>query len=588
MSKTRIIDSLVYLATSVLGGLFLFYALGYLWLGHWVVTHFDFWRIYDVYLTHSWLESALLKHNGHSLFFPSFIYLANFHFFHGSEEFLFWIGLILFSTSIGLLLVPIWRDPAVPATAQTLSTLGIVVGSFWMARAPIIASSQWICNASVFMLGAEVGFLSLPAMGKEPVRNWRATIAVLAGGFVACFSGGLGLAIWPTLLLLCWCLRLSWRSLIILLVASIAAAVIFVSLPPARSVPPVLPRNYPLLAYIPSALDALCRLISAPVFYAISAWRTKPFSPQVVESSRGPLICGLVALLVGTWFVLRAMVRRDLRKSDLQLVGIALILLNLFDLALIVVARADVSGIMSAEIAAPRYFFSTTLLWVGLILLLIRQSILVPVMRWPVYIAVLALPIFLFPAHRRDGMTCRWARHLSNFAATALINGVRDDGRVSFLFPNPKQVYRVAPALRTLRLDMFASGLQDWIAQPVTNVYDGRHRREGFTGECHIAGLLNCENGDTAARVVGRLWESKRRVAMTAIIVNPSGVVCGIGRSSHVNPLASSIFYGGKLYRNLGFIGYIRSYDPKLQYFVRSADDGVLSDEAVMVRNQSP
>ena len=203
-----IADRLAQLTASVLGVIFLFYALGYLWLGHWVVTHFDFWRIYDVYLTHSWLQSALLKHNGHSLFFPSFIYLANFHFFHASEELLFWLGLFLLFAVTWLLLLPIWRDPAVPATAKTLSTLAIIVGTFWMARAPIIASSQWICNSSLFMLAAVTSFLSLPALRTKSVPSWAATGAMLASAFVASFSGGAGLATWPTLILLCWCLRL--------------------------------------------------------------------------------------------------------------------------------------------------------------------------------------------------------------------------------------------------------------------------------------------------------------------------------------------------------------------------------------------
>jgi hypothetical protein len=581
-----IADRLVQLTASVLAVIFLFYALGYLWLGHWVVTHFDFWRIYDVYLTHSWLQSALLKHNGHSLFFPSFIYLANFHFFHASEELLFWLGLFLLFAVTWLLLLPIWRDPAVPATAKTLSTLAIIVGTFWMARAPIIASSQWICNSSLFMLGAVMSFLSLPALRNQSGPSWAAVAAVVGSAFVASFSGGAGLATWPMLILLCWCLRLSWRYCVIILSAAVVAAFIFASLPPAGSLPSISPGESTPFTYAGSSLNVLCRLIAAPVFYAVSNWRTSPFSPQVVQSSLAALLCGLAALLIAGCFILRVMIRRDLERSDLQFVAIALLLLNGFDLLLVVVGRADLRATLPSEIAAPRYFYSTTLFWVGLILLVIRQTGLVTVLRWPVYIAVLALPVFLFPAHRRDGMSCRWARHLSNFAATALIDGIRDDERVKFLFPNPKQVYRVAPQLRTLRLDMFAPGLQEWIAHPEQDVYGGRHKPEGFIGECHVVGLVTCDNGEPAARVVGQLWESRRRVAMTAIILNPAGVVCGVGRSSHVNPMASSIFYGGKLYRNLGFVGYIRSYNPTLQYVVRSADDGVLSNEAVIVHKQ--
>ena len=54
-------------------------------LGHWPVTHLDCWGIYEFSLNHTWLESALLKHGGHSLFFPSFLWLI-FGFFHDDQQ----------------------------------------------------------------------------------------------------------------------------------------------------------------------------------------------------------------------------------------------------------------------------------------------------------------------------------------------------------------------------------------------------------------------------------------------------------------------------------------------------------------------
>jgi hypothetical protein len=49
------------------------------------VTHLDCWGIYEFSLNHTWLESALLKHGGHSLFFPSFLWLI-FGFFHDDQQ----------------------------------------------------------------------------------------------------------------------------------------------------------------------------------------------------------------------------------------------------------------------------------------------------------------------------------------------------------------------------------------------------------------------------------------------------------------------------------------------------------------------
>jgi len=49
-----------------------------------------------------------------------------------------------------------------------------------------------------------------------------------------------------------------------------------------------------------------------------------------------------------------------------------------------------------------------------------------------------------------------------------------------------------------------------------------------------------------------------------------------------INKLISEIFYGGK-FQDSWFLGYITNYDPRLRYAVRSADDGMLSDEKIVV-----
>src|SRR5947208_17178283 len=72
-------------------------------------------------------------------------------------------------------------------------------------------------------------------MRTHSARFWTSTVAVIAGGFVAAFSFGAGLATWPTVLLLAWCLRLPWRASGLIIVAAVTAAVIFILLPPLVS-----------------------------------------------------------------------------------------------------------------------------------------------------------------------------------------------------------------------------------------------------------------------------------------------------------------------------------------------------------------
>ena len=111
---------------------FLSSGLVYLYLGRVPVTMADHWEIYKVCLNHSWLESALLKLNYHSLFFPSLIWLADLRFFHGDQQLLFFAGMILLFSTAALLLVPLWRDETIGLTAKLVATLVVIVGNFWM------------------------------------------------------------------------------------------------------------------------------------------------------------------------------------------------------------------------------------------------------------------------------------------------------------------------------------------------------------------------------------------------------------------------------------------------------------------------
>jgi hypothetical protein len=67
----------------------------------------------------------------------------------------------------------------------------------------------------------------------------------------------------------------------------------------------------------------------------------------------------------------------------------------------------------------------------------------------------------------------------------------------------------------------------------------------------------------------------------------------GVGRkvtgSTSTSPFVNNTFYLGKLsIRSTNWVvGYIRDYNPQLQYRVRSADDGILSQEKIPVQRGS-
>src|SRR5206468_7841591 len=83
----------------------------------------------------------------------------------------------------------------------------------------------------------------------------------------------------------------------------------------------------------------------------------------LIESSLLGLAFGMVALLVAMGEIVYAMVRRDISRSSLGLIGLALVIFNLIAMEVVVIGRADHFRALPGELAAPRYFFHSTLFW---------------------------------------------------------------------------------------------------------------------------------------------------------------------------------------------------------------------------------
>jgi hypothetical protein len=63
-------------------------------------------------------------------------------------------------------------------------------------------------------------------------------------------------------------------------------------------------------------------------------------------------------------------------------------------------------------------------------------------------------------------------------------------------------------------------------------------------------------------------------------------VVRGVARSCPLNPVVNCVFYQGR-FGTYDFLGYIRDYNPQVQYVVRTADHDVLSEEAIPVQEHA-
>jgi len=566
----------------LIGGVFLLSGVIYLYLGR-VTCLFggNFWSIYAFAWNHTWFQSALLKQAGHVTFFPSLIGLANLHFFRGDAQMLFFAGLGLLFITVLLLLIPIWRDETISLTAKTLSTLVVLMGNFWMCRASITANGEFNCDTSLAMGGAALAFLLIA----KTRCSWMVTAIVVCAGFLASFSFGTGLAIWPTLLLLAWCLRLPRRTIVLLGISALAAAIIYKMLP-------VLPSSYRLqkeseasLGNPMGVLTEFCRLLGSPVLYTIAPWR-KAKTLTELSQSFGIALSGMAALTLAGILVIPHVLRRDVGKSGLESTGLSLLIFNVFALTLITVGRS-----ISFNLApiAPRYLFWSSLFWTSLILLGIKRADRLQWGRWPVILLPFAIAILVWPAHYQAWFWCKNAQVLYDEDAIALINGAVDAQRIQTLPPQFKQIFRervlLASQVRARRLDVFADGLQDWIGLREADVFGARNKREGLSGQCSIDALGQCDNGAPAARVSGRALKHEQSVPWTLVIADSNGVIRGVARSARLNPFVNRTFYQGKLTAEIGFVGYIRDYNPELRYVVRSADNLTLSDEEIPVQH---
>jgi hypothetical protein len=404
---------------------------------------------------------------------------------------------------------------------------------------------------------------------------------VICVGFLASFSFGTGFAIWPTLLLLAWCLRLPRRTIALLGISAVAAAVIYELLP-------VLPFSWPKSEVsLSNPLRGLtCKLVGSPVLYTIAAWRPSNTPTGLDQSFNIALWSGLAGLTLAGIVIIPRMLRRDLGKSGLESTGLSLLIFNLFALTLIAVGRLKSWGLGPL---VTRYLFWSSLFWTSLALLAIKRADRLQRGRLVALLFPFAIAIFAWPAHHQGWFSCKDLQIIYDKDATALINGVFAAQKMQMVPPQLKQTFEerlhMASQLQARRLDVFADGLQDWVGLTEADVFGERHRPEGLSGQCSIDALGQSDSGAPAARVSGRAFKHKQSIPWTLVVTDSDGVIHGVARSAPISPLINRAFYQSKLTDKIGFLGYIRDYNPELRYVVRSADNLTLSDEEIPVQH---
>jgi len=399
-----------------------------------------------------------------------------------------------------------------------------------------------------------------------------------AFALISSFSFGSGFAVWPTLLVLGWSARLSWRSLSLIFATGLMAVIVYALLPGA----PVHIAPQDVISPI-TALRRYCDLLGAPIFYAVIFWTSHPIASKASMASSIPAIFGAIGLALALFSIGRRLILRDLGRSTLQWAGIALTCFTFIAIGFIVAGRTAQMHIVPGEVIAPRYLFWSSLFWGGLALIAVQRAETLSFLRWPVWVTLSALPILVLPQHYQGAVWSRTVQLLMESAATSLINGVCDQKTVAVMYRNPPTVYNLAEQFQRQRLDMFRGGMQDWIgilADELTRQKTSRpvDLKGGFT----VQTTVQCEGKAPSARVVGWAIEQETQIPKQIVFVDPQGVICGLARPTQISPTVNQEHHLSRFTAS-EFLGYIRSYNPQTSYLARSIGHDRISTQMLPV-----
>jgi glycosyltransferase involved in cell wall biosynthesis len=126
-------------------------------------------------------------------------------------------------------------------------------------------------------------------------------------------------------------------------------------------------------------------------------------SDKLGATSLLSLSCGALGLVFAGLAVVPKLIRRDLGRSKLELISLALVIFDLLVMVIIIVGRVDNFRENPSEVLAPRYVFWSSLFWVVLLLVAIQRVEPTKWLRWPLFLIALTIPIVAFPSHYKEG-----------------------------------------------------------------------------------------------------------------------------------------------------------------------------------------
>jgi hypothetical protein len=348
----------------------------------------DQWHLYSPYFERGLLDAALLPASDHRHIFPYLFFHVDMNWFHGLNHFLVAFG-GFFCVLLSLIFIShIKKHQDLSSHEQSCIVIFCLTFLFWLINA---AQLGWGFMSSMYYFSAVLFFLSISlANHLEQNISTKFTVLSITAGILCTFSFGIGILVWPSIIILLSLQGASLARQLPYAVSFIACLLLFFLLPGGDNVSETLKLDFT------DSLKFGLTLAAGPIYYLL-----KGFSfPENLCEITG-LIIAVPATLAGVAFFAILLLRRaPLVKFDV--ICLASMLLYYGSSALISFSRNS----LFLDVFVDRYQIWAMFFWLGFIPLIYRKYLGThfPRIARLALVLMLLFPVAAYPSQMNLGV----------------------------------------------------------------------------------------------------------------------------------------------------------------------------------------
>ncbi len=460
-------------------------------------------RLLKFDLSHFWIQ-----HNEHRVIFVDIVYYLDLILLRGRQFLPIGCEIVCEVAQLALLWWLLQRMQGIPKPIRL--ALGACCGLFMTSALhvqviliPFLV--QWYLSQALAALA-----LLLLWHSAQTGRLASLVTSILAA-VVVTYTTGNGMLLWPILVMMAVLLRISWRRIAAIVIAAAASVAVY------------------FVGYVFVGHGRAALVLSHP-FY--TAWFMAIFL-GVPASYFNNLFGGSIGLIGMLLSILALVVAIRQRRSPDAVFTVAggFCLFIVCSALMVAYGRINPSDPTFLKARADRYAVVPLTFWANLVVVAGWLAMQLPRgRRFVWHLAAASLTVYIVLALMGKQESCERAfatrQALGEEAGMALVNGMEDRDVLRPIYQDPIRVLADTPVLRRRRLSIFAAGRQDWIGQPVSQLF-----QVGLPDPCfgNVDELAVIDGG---YRAEGWAWDPQAdRPPADIVFASPSGTIVGVGET---------------------------------------------------------